>query len=116
MSSVTVQDGSIQYLTFNVLPFKSGAAGKWVAPHRGGCDPFGQIEHVLLQNRNELRLAQSTLAQINAELDRRVEQRTAELEKANKFIVKQLVYMQSLRANDLVILGATDLRIALRRS
>ncbi|CAG0962593.1 Cyclic di-GMP phosphodiesterase response regulator RpfG [Anaerolineales bacterium] len=107
-------DGSIQYLTFNVLPFESGQAEDGLLLIVEDVTRFGQIEHALLQNRNELRLAQSTLAQVNADLDRRVEQRTAELEKANKFIVKQLVYMQALRANDLVILGATDLRIALK--
>jgi HD-GYP domain-containing protein (c-di-GMP phosphodiesterase class II) len=107
-------DGSIQYLTFNVLPFESGRTEGGLLLIVEDVTRFGQIEHALLQNRNELRLAQSALAQINADLDRRVEQRTADLEKANKFIVKQLVYMQSLRANDLVILGATDLKIALK--
>ncbi len=107
-------DGSIQYLTFYLLPFDSEQPESGLLLIVEDVTRFGLIEHALLQNRNELRLAQSALSQINAELDIRVEQRTAELEKANAFIVKQLVYMQSLRANDLVILGATDLRIALK--
>jgi hypothetical protein len=107
-------DGSIQYLTFYVLPFESHQPEDGLLLIVEDVTRFGQIEHTLLQNRNELRLAQNALSRINAELDERVEQRTAELEKANAFIIKQLVYMQSLRANDLVILGATDLRIALK--
>lgn len=107
-------DDTIQYLNFYTLPFDASQPKDGLLLIVEDVTRFGQIEHALLQNRNELRLAQSALSQINAELDKRVEQRTAELEKANAFIIKQLVYMQALRANDLVILGATDLGIALK--
>ncbi len=107
-------DGSTRYLTFYVMPFDPDQPEEGLILIVEDVTRFGLIEHNLLQSRNELRLAQSALSQINAELDGRVEQRTLELEKANAFIIKQLIYMQSLRANDLVILGATDLRLALR--
>jgi HD-GYP domain-containing protein (c-di-GMP phosphodiesterase class II) len=75
---------------------------------------FGLIEHSLLQSRNESRLLQDTLARTNAELDKRVEQRTAELADAKQQIENQLFRLQALRMNDLAILGTTDLRVALK--
>ena len=107
-------DGTVRYFTFQVLPFDSQQAGKGLLLIVEDMTRFGQIEHSLLQSRNELHLAQNALAQINAELDRRVEQRTTELENAKKQIEKQLHHLQTLRTNDLVILGATDLRFALK--
>ena len=108
------EDGSVQYLTFYVFPFDPNQPGNGLLLIVEDVTRFGQIERKLLQNRNELRLAQNALAQVNAELDARVEQRTAELEKAKKMIEKQLFHLQALRSNDLVILGATDLRLALK--
>jgi C4-dicarboxylate-specific signal transduction histidine kinase len=48
------------------------------------------------------------LAHANAELDKRVEQRTAELVKAKQQIELQLFRLQALRENDHAILGTTD--------
>jgi len=108
-------DGSIHYYTFQVLPLDNqqpGMAGLLLVVE--DVSRFGRIEYSLHQSRNELHLAQYALAQINAELDRRVEQRTAELERAKEQIEKQLHHLVSLRKNDLVILGATDLKFALK--
>jgi HD-GYP domain-containing protein (c-di-GMP phosphodiesterase class II) len=107
-------DGFVRYLTFQVVPFdaKRSEAGLLVIIE--DVTHFGLIEHNLLQSRNELRLAQDALARTNAELDERVERRTAELAEAKKQIEKQLFRLQSLRVNDLAILGTTDLRVALK--
>ena len=75
---------------------------------------FGLIEHSLLQSRNELRLVQDVLARTNAELDKRVEIRTAELAEAKQQIEQQLFRLQALRVNDIAILETTDLRVALK--
>ena len=61
-------DGSIRYFTFQVLPFDNQQAGKGLLLIVEDMTRFGQIEHSLLQSRNELHLAQNALAQINAEL------------------------------------------------
>jgi HD-GYP domain-containing protein (c-di-GMP phosphodiesterase class II) len=75
---------------------------------------FGLFEQTLVQKRNELSLLQDALAHANAELDKRVEQRTAELVNAKQQIERQFIHLQALRENDLAILGTTDLRVALR--
>ncbi len=107
-------DGSIRYLSFRVVPLDTERFDTGLLVIVEDVTRFGLIEHSLLQNRNELRLVQDALARTNAELDKRVEQRTAELAEANQHIVKQLFRLQALRLNDLAILGTTDLRVALR--
>ncbi|MCC6568404.1 MAG: HD domain-containing protein [Anaerolineales bacterium] len=107
-------DGSIRYLSFRVVPLdvQKPSAGLLVIVE--DVTSSGLIEHSLVQNRNELRFVQDALAHANADLDKRVEQRTAELAEAKQQIEKQLVRMQALRLNDLAILGTTDLRVALK--
>jgi len=107
-------DGSFRYLTFQVMPFDVEHPGAGLLVIVEDVTHFGLIEHSLLQSRNELRFAQEALARVNAELDKRVEQRTAELADAKQQIEQQLFRLQALRANDLAILGTTDLRVALR--
>jgi putative nucleotidyltransferase with HDIG domain len=107
-------DGFVRYLTFQVVPFDAKRSEEGLLVIIEDVTHFGLIEHNLLQSRNELRLAQDALARTNAELDERVEHRTAELAEAKQQIEKQLFRLQSLRANDLAILGTTDLRVALK--
>jgi HD-GYP domain-containing protein (c-di-GMP phosphodiesterase class II) len=107
-------DGSVRYLTFRVVPLGMELYDSGLLMIVEDVTHFGLIEHSLLQSRNELRLLQDALARTNAELDRRVEQRTAELAAANGQIEKQLFRLQALRMNDLAILGTTDLRVALK--
>ncbi len=107
-------DGTIRYLSFRVVPVdvRKPEAGLLVIVD--DVTRFGLVEHSLVQSRNEMKFLQDALARTNAELDRRVEQRTAELAEANQQIEKQLFRMQALRMNDLAILGTTDLRVALK--
>lgn len=107
-------DGSVRYLTFRIVPLNTERADAGLLIIVEDVTHFGLIEHSLLQSRNELRLLQDALARTNAELDRRVAQRTAELEDAKQQIEKQLFRLQALRMNDLAILGTTDLRVALK--
>jgi HD-GYP domain-containing protein (c-di-GMP phosphodiesterase class II) len=107
-------DGSVRYLTFRIVPLDGERAGAGLLMIVEDVTHFGLLEHSLLQSRNELRLLQDVLARTNAELDRRVEQRTAELAEAKRQIEKQLFHLQALRINDLAILGTTDLRVALK--
>lgn len=107
-------DGSVRYLTFQVMLFDTEHPDAGLLVIVEDVTHFGLIEHSLLQSRNELRFAQEALARANAELDKRVEQRTAELAQAKQHIEQQLFRLQALRANDLAILGTTDLRVALR--
>jgi len=107
-------DGSIRYISFRVVPIDAGVPEDGLLVILEDVSRFGLIEHSLVQSRNEMRLLQDALARTNAELDKRVEQRTAELAIAKKQIEKQLVRMQTLRMNDLAILGTTDLRVALK--
>ena len=107
-------DGSVRYLTFQVVPYDMHQTGSGLVVIVEDVTHFGLLEHSLLQSRNELRLAQNALARVNAELDQRVEQRTAELENAKHQIEQQLFRLQALRVNDLAILGSTDLRVALK--
>ncbi len=107
-------DGSIRYLSFRIVPVdvRKSEAGLLVIVE--DVTRFGLVEHSLVQSRNEMKFLQDALARTNAELDQRVEKRTAELAEANQQIEKQLFRMQALRMNDLAILGTTDLRVALK--
>jgi len=107
-------DGSPRYLTFHVLPFDPNQTDLGLVVIFEDVTQFGIFEQSLLQKRNEVGLLQDALAGVNAELDQRVKLRTAELETAKQQIEKQLFRFQALRANDLAILGATDLRLALK--
>ncbi len=107
-------DGSMRYLSFRVAPLDVEKTNAGLLVIIEDVTSFGLIEHSLVQNRNELRFVQDALARANAELDKRVEQRTAELAEANQQIKKQLFRLQTLRINDLAILGTTDLRVALK--
>ena len=107
-------DGSLHYLTFHVLPFDPGQPSLGLLVVFEDVTRFALSEQNLLQKRNELSLLQGALSYANAELDKRVEQRTAELEAAKKKIEQQLFRLQALRDNDIAILGTTDLRVGLR--
>ena len=107
-------DGSVRYLTFHVLPFDPQQADTGLLVIFEDVTRFGFFEQDLLQKRNELSLVRGALAHANAELDKRVEQRTAELMKAKRQIEQQFFRLQALRENDHAILGTTDLRVALR--
>jgi HD-GYP domain-containing protein (c-di-GMP phosphodiesterase class II) len=107
-------DGSIRYLTFRVAPRDAEKSGTGLLIIVEDVTRLGLIEHSLLQNRNELSLAQAALARLNAELDKRVELRTAELAEAKQQIEQQFFRLQALRVNDIAILGTTDLRVALK--
>jgi HD-GYP domain-containing protein (c-di-GMP phosphodiesterase class II) len=107
-------DGSVRYISFRVVPIDAGKPEDGLLVILEDVSRFGLIEHSLVQSRNEMRLLQDALARTNAELDRRVEQRTAELAEAKRQIEKQLFRLQTLRMNDLAILGTTDLRVALK--
>jgi HD-GYP domain-containing protein (c-di-GMP phosphodiesterase class II) len=107
-------DGSMRYLTFRAVPLDVENPGDGLLVIVEDVSHFGLIEHSLVQSRNELRFVQDALARTNAELDKRVEKRTAELADANQQIEKQLFRLQALRMNDLAILGTTDLRVALK--
>ncbi|MBK8619641.1 MAG: HD domain-containing protein [Anaerolineales bacterium] len=107
-------DGSLHYLTFHVLPFNPNQVNSGLLVIFEDVTRFGLTEQSLLQKRNELSLLQGALAYANAELDKRVEQRTAELIAAKKQIEQQLFRLQALRENDIAILGTTDLRVGLR--
>lgn len=107
-------DGSRRYLTFHVLPFDPTQTNLGLLVIFEDVTRFGITEQNLLQKRNELSLLQGALAYANAELDKRVEQRTTELSDAKQQIERQLFRLQALRENDLAILGTTDLRVALR--
>ena len=107
-------DGSVRYISFRVVPIEPGKPEDGLLVILEDVSRFGLIEHSLVQSRNEMRLLQDALARTNAELDRRVEQRTAELAEAKQQIEKQLFRLQTLRMNDLAILGTTDLRVALK--
>jgi HD-GYP domain-containing protein (c-di-GMP phosphodiesterase class II) len=107
-------DGSVRYLTFRVVPLEVEQPSAGLLVIMEDVTRFGLIEHSLLQNRNELSLAQTALAHMNAELDKRVEYRTAELAAAKQQIEQQFLRLQALRVNDIAILGTTDLRVALK--
>jgi HD-GYP domain-containing protein (c-di-GMP phosphodiesterase class II) len=107
-------DGSVRYLTFRVTPFDAAQPQAGLLVILEDVTRFGLIEHSLLQSRNELRLVKEALDRTNAELDQRVEQRTAELAEAKRQIEQQLFRLQAMRTNDLAILGTTDLRVALK--
>ena len=107
-------DGSTRYLTFLIVSLEVGKPESGLLVIVEDVTRFGLIEHSLVQSRNELRLLQDALSRTNAELDRRVDQRTAELAKAHQQIEQQLFRLQALRMNDLSILGTTDLRVALK--
>ena len=107
-------DGSIRYISFRVIPVDAGKPEDGLLVILEDVSRFGLIEHSLVQSRNEMRLLQDALARTNAELDKRVEQRTAELADAKREIEKQLFRMQALRMNDLAILGSTNLQMALK--
>ena len=107
-------DGSLRYITFHVFPFDPAQPNSGLLVMFENVTRFGFFEQTLLQKRNELSLVQGALAHANAELDRRVEQRTAELLKAKRQIEQQFFRIQALRENDLAILGTTDMRVALR--
>lgn len=107
-------DGSLHYLTFHVLPLDPDQTGSALLVVVEDVTRFGLTEQNLLQKRNELSILQGALSSANAELDRRVEQRTAELVEAKQKIELQLFRLQALRENDHAILGTTDLRVALR--
>lgn len=107
-------DGSLHYLTFHVLPLDPDQPDSGLLVVFEDVTRFALSEQNLLQKRNELSLLQGALAYANAELDKRVEQRTAELAAAKKKIEQQLFRLQALRDNDIAILGTTDLRVGLR--
>ncbi len=107
-------DGSLRYLTFHVLPLDPDQSDAGLLVIFEDVTRFGFFEQNLLQKRNELSLVRGALAHANAELDKRVEQRTAELVKAKQQIELQLFRLQALRENDHAILGTTDLHVALR--
>jgi HD-GYP domain-containing protein (c-di-GMP phosphodiesterase class II) len=107
-------DGSPHYLTFHVLPLEPDHTDLGLVVVFEDVTQFGIFEQSLLQKRNEVGLLQDALASINAELDKRVELRTAELVKAKQQIEQQFFRLQALRENDHAILGTTDLRVALR--
>jgi len=107
-------DGSLRYITFHVFPFDPAQPNSGLLVMFENVTRFGFFEQTLLQKRNELSLVQGALAHANAELDRRVEKRTAELLKAKRQIEQQFFRIQALRENDLAILGTTDMRVALR--
>lgn len=70
--------------------------------------------YIVNREVGERRRAENALQQLNDELDKRIEQRTAELAAAKEQIEQQLHRLKSLRVIDLAILGATDLRLALK--
>ncbi len=107
-------DGTLYYLTFHVLPFDPVQTGSGLLVIFEDVTRFAITEQNLIQKRNELSLLQGALAYANAELDKRVEQRTAELAAAKQKIEQQLFRLQALRDNDIAILGTTDLRVGLR--
>lgn len=107
-------DGSVRYLTFHVMPLDADRSEAGLLVVVEDVTHFGFIEHSLLQSRNDLRFVKDALARTNAELDERVERRTAELAEAKQQIEQQLFRLQALRVNDLAILGTTDLHVALR--
>jgi HD-GYP domain-containing protein (c-di-GMP phosphodiesterase class II) len=107
-------DGSPSYITFHVFPFDPDQTNSGLLVIFENVTRFGFFEQNLLQKRNELSLVRGALTHANAELDKRVEQRTAELVKAKHQIEQQLLRLQALRENDHAILGTTDLRVALR--
>lgn len=107
-------DDSILYLSFRIVPLDKKKTIEGLLVIVEDVTRFGLIEHSLVQSRNELKLVQDALARTNAELDQRVEQRTAELAEAKGQIEKQLYRLEALRANDIAILGTTDLNVALK--
>ncbi len=107
-------DGTLYYLTFHVLPLDPVQTRSGLLVIFEDVTRFALTEQNLIQKRNELSLLQGALAHANAELDKRVEQRTAELAAAKQKIEQQLFRLQALRDNDIAILGTTDLRVGLR--
>lgn len=107
-------DGTVLYLSFRIVPLEKKETNKGFLVIVEDVTRFGLIEHSLVQSRNELKLMQDALARANDELDKRVEQRTAELAEAKSQIEKQFFRLEALRANDIAILGTTDLNVALK--
>lgn len=107
-------DGSVMYLSFRIVPLDKKETNTGLVVIIEDVTRFGLIEHSLVQSRNELKLVQDALARTNDELDKRVEQRTAELAAAKGQIEKQVFRLEALRANDIAILGTTDLNVALK--
>ncbi len=107
-------DGSLYYLTFHVFPFDPDQTAAGLLVVFEDVTRYAVSEQNIIQKRNELSLLQGALAHANSELDKRVEQRTAELAAAKQKIEQQLFRLQALRDNDIAILGTTDLRVGLR--
>lgn len=63
-------DGRTDYLDFLVTPLDIRNPGAGLILIVADVTPTGQLEQLLIQDRNELRLAQAKLARANAELDR----------------------------------------------
>ena len=96
-------DGSTGYLTFHVRPLDENNPGIGLLLIIQDETHSGQIEHHLLQSRNELHLIRQELERINTSLDQRVAERTEELEAAKQEIEKQLHSIQI--AHDSTIWG-----------
>ena len=107
-------DGTLYYLTFHVFPFDPDQTTAGLLVVFEDVTRYAVSEQNIIQKRNELSLLQGALAHANSELDKRVEQRTAELAAAKQKIEQQLFRLQALRDNDIAILGTTDLRVGLR--
>lgn len=107
-------DGTLYYLTFHVFPFDPDQTAAGLLVVFEDVTRYAVSEQNIIQKRNELSLLQGALAHANSELDKRVEQRTAELAAAKQKIEQQLFRLQALRDNDIAILGTTDLRVGLR--
>jgi len=63
------QDGSLRYLNFVVLPLRDPKNGEGLLLVVEDITQFSQLEQQLVQDRNELRLAQSELSMANASLE-----------------------------------------------
>jgi signal transduction histidine kinase len=63
-------DGSLSYLNFLVLPLNEPQSGEGLLLILEDVTRTGQLEQQLVQDRNELRLAQAELARANASLEK----------------------------------------------
>jgi hypothetical protein len=66
----TAQDGTQQYLSFDVVPYAPEEPGAGLLVIVADDTAAGELEQALAQDRNELRLTRTRLAEANAELQR----------------------------------------------
>ena len=66
----TAQDGTQQYISFDVVPYVPEEPGAGLLVIVADDTAAGELEQALAQDRNELRLTRTRLAEANAELQR----------------------------------------------